>query len=160
MKEFKIILVLILSFNFSYGQSFGVSDIVEIDGITYFKKTSQPLNGRFIEYYEDGKNKGKEGYYKDGYLYGVWTWYYKDGKKKRESEYLNNKKNGKTTYWFKDGKIQSECNYLNDEFDGNATWYHPNGIKKKAAVYKNGTYVGGTVWDETGQMIENNFSGE
>ena len=44
---------------------------------------------------------------------GIGVWYYENGKKSRESEFLNNKLNGKSTLWNEAGEVKNESVYDN-----------------------------------------------
>lgn len=149
-----ILLLLFFAAIQSFSQDITPDLLTEIDKVVYLKTTSEAYTGNFIEYYPDSKLIGKSGNYIEGKMSGTWTWYYKDGKVKRESAYSNNNKNGLTTYWYKNGHKQSESFYKDDYIDGKAIWFHQNGIKKKEAVYSQGKFISGTEWDENGNVIK------
>lgn len=73
---------------------------------------------------------------------GQFTYYYENGEKSSEGEYVDGKKDGKWTYWYKDGQVKSEGTFEKDEEEGEWTRYHRNGALKYKRVYKDGSANG------------------
>ncbi|MEZ4951247.1 MAG: hypothetical protein R2784_17960 [Saprospiraceae bacterium] len=96
-------------------------------------KNGKPI-GTVKDYYITGELQW-EGYlsHVDRYdnakdiIEGRCIWYYKNGKKSRESNMVNNLQNGKTTYWHENGKKAREVDYVMGVL--NRVWvdYYENG---------------------------------
>ena len=67
------------------------------------------------------------------------TYWYPNGKKKREHKKIDGKFIGKVTEWFENGKKQSETNYKDGKIDGKQTFWNENGQKKSETNYKDST---------------------
>jgi len=84
--------------------------------------------------------------------------YYKNGNKKFEGEYLNDKKNGKGTEYDEYKNIKFIGNFLNNQKNGKGTEYYKNGNKKFEGEYLNNQKNGkGTEYYEDGYI---KFEGE
>lgn len=107
-------------------------------GEMYSNTTSRKGDATLTFFDEDG-NKTSEGYFtREGYRSGKTTFYYTNGKVKREEEYKNGNLNGVQTKYFKNGNISSTQNYTNDEADGYLLDYHSN-----KQLYEEGWMVNG-----------------
>jgi len=116
---------------------------------------------RLITFAEDGKPMGiVKGYYITGeiqwegkILYfdkhdnrndlsdGRCIWYYKNGKKSRESLFVDGKEEGLTINWYEGGEILREIEYKSGIFNGKYIIYYENGKIKFRAEYKDGKLV-------------------
>ena len=68
-----------------------------------------PITGVYTDYYDwENDQKEYEGYYKDGKLNGLSTWWYENGQKEREIRYEDGKQNGLCTWWCENGLIECE----------------------------------------------------
>ena len=68
-----------------------------------------PITGVCTDYYDwENDQKEYEGYYKDGKLNGLSTWWYENGQKEREIRYEDGKQNGLCTWWCENGLIECE----------------------------------------------------
>lgn len=70
---------------------------------------------------------------------GLSTWYYKNGKKSRQSTMKGDKEIGTTTYWYENGNIARTCVYNdNGELNGEYIDYYENGKLKFKGTFSNG----------------------
>lgn len=98
-----------------------------------FDENGKPL-GKVKDYYITGELQW-EGYfsYVDKYdsskdiNEGHSIWYYKNGKKSRESEMVNNLENGRTTYWYENGNKAREVDFKMGVPNGIWIDYYENG---------------------------------
>lgn len=93
-----------------------------------FLYQGEPYTGECYQNFPNGE-LGVKGRYVNGKKEGVWTWYYSNGNKKRESLYRNGLKSGKSNTWYISGKKRSEIIFNED-----------NNLKE-------------TRWDEKGKVI-------
>ena len=95
----------------------------------FFKKNKNIENDNgFNEIYNDSSGYYKlEGYKKDGYRYGLWKSYSKNGTLKKEENYKKGARHGESKTFGHFG-IMYEGNYKYGEKDGVWTWYagYPN----------------------------------
>ena len=116
--------------------------------------------------------------YKGKKQQGVSTWYFENGKKELEVNYLNDKPHGTATRWYQSGIRESmdtyvegkrtgpsrkwdtqgllieELNYLNDSLHGNYLLYYENGQVKIEGYYNMGLYDSTwTYFDITGMKV-------
>ena len=104
-------------------------DLIVKQGKLYFLD-SQLFNGEAYSKFDNGA-LGMKGVFKNGDREGLWTWWYSNGKKKRETTFKDGKKEGLTTYW------------------------HINGVKSKEIIYKSDKNVDQKLWDENGNRLPN-----
>lgn len=116
-------------------------------------------------YWENGKPKSVLS--KKGKHYnGISTWYYSDGIKQHECNYVNDTLQGPSTRWYNNGQISSvdnykdnrrhgkslnydfegrlisEANYIHDTLDGSYKEYYPTGQTKVEGNYFKGMFEG------------------
>ncbi len=134
-------------------------------------------DGLDSEFYPNGVKKGQITW-QDGHETGPVTYYYADGRKSYEANYIEGKKNGFSTVWYQngqkqwqtvfhegltngvwrewypDGKRKFEANYSDGKLEGLATWWHENGHIWQERSYQNGLLVKGSVreWDKVGRQ--------
>ncbi|MBN2668898.1 MAG: hypothetical protein JXR60_06700 [Bacteroidales bacterium] len=96
----------------------------------YDKQTGKLYSGVAYNKYDNGQI-GMKGNIKLGVFDGLWTWWYEDGAKKRE-----------TTY--KDGLKE-----------GYSYWWHKNGIKKAEIRFNGDKNIEQKRWDEKGNRLPN-----
>lgn len=114
-----------------------IDQLVDKDGVVYKKDASRPYTGRAYDLWSGGTLK-EERFYKRGHLNGVYTWYYENGEKSRQLNYLNGVKSGKETTWFQGGVLAGETPWKDDKENGRAVKYYENGQKKWEIIYQNG----------------------
>ena len=108
MKNHLIISLLLLSVLFCQ-KEYNANNLNEIDGVFYTKDTYKPYSGKVFSLYDNG-NKESEWTLKDGKLDGLYTLWYKSGKKWLQNTY---KDGGLVSQkcWAEDGN-ECECSDL------------------------------------------------
>lgn len=111
----------------------------------YYYRVVTPVGTKFLvkDYFYSNNQLQMEGHYsnkklKDETRQGLFVFYYKNGQKSSEGEYLDGKYDGKWTRWYKDGQVKSEGTYDKNQFIGDWSFYHRNGQVKFTLNYKNG----------------------
>jgi antitoxin component YwqK of YwqJK toxin-antitoxin module len=101
---------------------------------------------RLIVYYEDV----------DGFKEKVKVaTFYKDGMKRYEGEFVNDKRDGYWIYWYENGNKWSEGYFKEDLRDGFGTTWHKNGQKHYEGSYKDGIRDGvWTFWTPEGEVVK------
>jgi antitoxin component YwqK of YwqJK toxin-antitoxin module len=113
-----------------------------------------------------------------GRHHGTVTWWYRNGKKQFEAEYVSGEPEGRTVWYRETQKgapdsTEYEGFWTNGELtqattwdannvqtgqvvDGNGTltFHHPNGQKRMEEVYTSGKLTGNKFWDEEGKPVE------
>ncbi len=85
---------------------------------------------------------------------GHFTYYYENGQKKSEGEYIDDKLTGKWISWYENGAKETEKEYINDNLTGKWIKWHANGNIKCKAEYKNGKAITLTKeFDEDGNFL-------
>jgi antitoxin component YwqK of YwqJK toxin-antitoxin module len=92
--------------------------------------------------YDLNKNVTKKINYKNGKKDGKYLEYAYSKKlskniKVSEINYKNGKRDGKATWWYTNGKLKKESFYKNDKLNGTLTNYKNNGLKISEYIYKN-----------------------
>ena len=77
------------------------------------KSTGELYTGQAFGQYENGQ-VGMRGGIINGFFDGLWTWWYEDGSKKRETTFKNGVKNGYSYWWYKNGVKKSEIKFANN----------------------------------------------
>lgn len=80
-------------------------------------------DGKWTFYFPDGKNVSLELNYSNGVLNGKRINFYEDGKKKQEIDIKDGKMHGKFLEWDETGKKRLERNFKNGKPDGDPIWY-------------------------------------
>jgi len=81
---------------------------------------------------------------------GPFTWYDSSGLPFHESEYLDNKINGKDTRYYKGGKLELTGSYVNGKKHGAFTGYYPSGKISGKAQFLDDKQVSGNFYREDG----------
>lgn len=79
----------------------------------------EPLNGRVVKRYENGK-KEMVAHYRNGKKHGRFKYWFDTGQIKQKSCYKNDQLQGKYTTWYKNGNLNEKKNYSDGKLDG---WY-------------------------------------
>ncbi len=109
------------------------------------------LEGLSIYWYENGQKRA-EGQFIKGKAEGLYTGWHENGQKFFEGQYKNGKKEGLWTWWHENGQKMTEERHKNTKREGVWTDWHENGQKKSEEQYKNGEREGvWTEWHENGQ---------
>lgn len=86
---------------------------------------------------------------------GLWTWYYPDGGKLLEGEFVANRPTGLHTWWYANGQKKTEGEFEGGQEVGRWCWWHTNGLKQMEGDYAAGAQTGRwTRWNELGKVIE------
>ncbi len=119
-------------------------------------------HGRHTWWWEDGI-KSREENYVYGLLHGKVVEWYRSGNINYENNYIDGEKNGLSKGWYEDGQLRVELNYLNGNRHGQGIWWDENGNKSLEAFYQNDKEHGLSTWYyENGNkrqegMFENGF---
>ena len=90
---------------------------------------------------------------KDGKLHGLSTWWYENGKKSGEANYVDGKAHGLETWWYENGQKSSETNYVDGKRHGTDTRWFDNGQKGRESNLKDSRRHGlETEWDKEGNV--------
>lgn len=100
------------------------------------------LEGVSKVYFAETGKVVRERSYKAGKLNGVSKEYFIDGTKKSETNYVNDKMEGKATWFNSEGRPSVIGLYKNDFKDGTWVYYNADGSEKMRQVYKNGKLQG------------------
>ena len=119
----------------------------------FIKKSSTLDSGRqkrlMFKPIKDGQ---KTIYYLNGALYGqgeirnkkeigFWVYWYENGKKAREGNFLEGKREGMHAYWYANGNLRGTGHFKNDRYDGKWTMYNEDGSQAIEQIYKNGELI-------------------
>jgi antitoxin component YwqK of YwqJK toxin-antitoxin module len=85
--------------------------------------------------------------------------YHSNGQKRSEGSYKEGQRDGVWTFWFEDGSKWAEGNYVIGIEQGTKTSWHPNGQKHFQGQMKDGERIGNWIfWDEEGNVkLEMNY---
>ena len=87
---------------------------------------------------------------------GKWEYWYEDGGKRCEAEYVDDKPIGRHTWWYRNGQKESEGEFVDGLAQGTWMYWHDNGQKAAQGDYFNGNKVGRWVrWGDDGKVVEN-----
>jgi len=112
---------------------FYISNKIQMTG-TYKSKKLEVKHGHFIYYYENGK-KSSEGNYVDDKSEGIWSVWYDNGQKKSEGAYNDNSAEGIWQYWYETGEKKSEGKCLNDRKAGVWSYWYESGELESTETY-------------------------
>lgn len=114
-------------------------------------------HGKWEFWYENGQ-KAWEQNYVDGKKDGSFIWYFDDGKKKKEEEWKDDLKNGASKEYYPDEVVKKEVNYKNGIMDGKFILYYENGQTNYEGNFKDGKEDGEIVtYYPKGQMSSQRF---
>lgn len=136
MKQNAVILFLLILPLYTVAQS-NVSDkIIKKEGLYYLNDGL--CTGVYLSHYTNGVVASKEGYFK-GHPNGLWTWWWKNGQKKKEENYIYKNgcsyRDGFVYQWYENGKLMQKETYKDGLRHGK--WYK---YDKGGAVILKGTY--------------------
>ena len=106
---------------------------------TYKTKSFNVKQGHYVYYYENG-NKESEGNYIDDKRDGVWLFWFENGRKMSNGVFRNDSKEHKWVYWFDNGKENSEGSYLEGVREGLWVYWFETGDKKSEGRYIHDNY--------------------
>jgi len=107
------------------------------------------LKFRRSDHYDNGQQK-YQGAFRENKKHGKWTYWYCNGVKEREEEYVNGIADGKWQYWDGRGKKCGEATFKDGT--GMRTEWYENGNKEREERFKNGKKDGKWIyWFENGK---------
>ena len=80
--------------------------------------------------------------YKDGKWDGPCVFWFENGLKMHQGNYLNGREHGEWRFWRMDGTNSQVQTFDNGEKDGPYVWWHPNGKKGVEGTFKRGARDG------------------
>jgi antitoxin component YwqK of YwqJK toxin-antitoxin module len=126
-------------------------DNVFSDGIHFFESIKRSFycdscglkngTGHWIYWYSDGQ-KEREGDYLENMWDGHWIDWYQNGRKESDGVCVNGRRVGHWTEWHENGKKRSEKEYLNGEPSGHWIEWYEDGQKSCEGNYLDGYVVG------------------
>ena len=97
-------------------------------------------NGKFTDYFKDGKIRGI-GNYKDDERHGICKYFYRNGNLQEEVPYKKGKVTGIGKSYYSNGNIHHICEYKNGKRNGYSVCYDKKGNIMQKVLYKNGLVV-------------------
>ena len=137
-----------------------------------------PFNGTVLEFWDKDRTKKKrEEPVVIGKHEGTVIWWYENGQKQFEAEYLKGIPQGRTAWYREDGSLEYEGFWQDDNgtpklerattwdatdaqsgqvIAGNGTlvYFHPNGQKRLEETFTNGLLTVSSFWDDMGEPVE------
>ena len=123
-----------------------------VNGKIYFKNNGNNIflgdinggkkNGEWLELYSNGNRKGQF-IYKNGFLNGPYTLWYKNDIKGEYGFYKNDKKDRLIIKWDQQGKKYSSVTFKDGLYHGKIIFYKPNGDVKYESIYHEGKCLEG-----------------
>lgn len=90
----------------------------------------------------------------NGWENGKWAYYYQNGKKKAEGNYINGKKTGKWTFFYINGRVEQTGSYSAGKLSGFWRWYYKTGELLKEEYYIYGRSDGESIeYSVLGEII-------
>ena len=168
MKNYLIILLLLIfgitGTYYNPPKSIKYGLLIDKDGLKYDPNTKQLYTGKTLydlkkeinHWFPEIREGIFEGYYKDGLKDGLWTYWYKNGVKKREGTFKDGLKDGLWTYRYKNGYKRCDGTFKDGKEDGIWTYWKkfPIEQKKGELTFKNGEKVSEKCWDKEGNEYE------
>lgn len=140
MKKLIITFFTLLLTLWSFGQT-NINDLERIDGLWTKKGEKTFYTGPFIEYFDNGKIKGK-GEFKEGLVHGLRIVYYENGNKSLERNYSNGINDGASIEYYPSGQIKQEVNFKNGKEEGTLKAFYENGQVQAILTLSNGVQQG------------------
>ncbi|HIB53097.1 MAG TPA: hypothetical protein EYO48_08255, partial [Candidatus Marinimicrobia bacterium] len=141
-------------------------------GLVYVLGRENPYTGVVGDFY-DNRNPKIKGRYKDGFMSGIWTYYYPDGITKAKGRFLRgdggnispilgipqNGRNGKWIIYYPGRKVNAKYQYVNGKFDKERMEWYENGQKKRHYFYNEGKrdQTWSAWWSNGNRKIEGNY---
>jgi len=142
--------------------------------LTLQLEAGTPFTGMVVEFWDEKRTqKKREEPVQVGKHNGTVTWWYENGKKQFEAEYLKGVPQGRTAWSREDGSLEYEGFWENDKLLRATTWdaadqktgevtagngtlvyFHSNGQKRLEEAFANGDLDATKWWDEEGKEVE------
>ena len=104
-----------------------VNELIEKDGLSYFKDENKPYTGKFYYIFNDGRSEGNM---KNGKLHGLYKTYYKNGNKRDEQNYKNGSIYGLQTGWYENGQKRVKLKFDDDGIISTREWNEDGSVKE------------------------------
>jgi len=109
------------------------------------------FNGNLTWWYENGQ-KELEGNYVESLRHGVHRAWHDNGQLMSQGESIHGQRQGSWYWWHDNGQLAEETVYIDDEPLKKSTFWYPSGAKKLTTSYRDGLEHGTqTTWFENGQ---------
>lgn len=137
-----------------------------------------PFNGTVLEFWDKDRTKKKrEEPVVIGKHEGTVIWWYENGQKQFEAEYLKGIPQGRTAWYREDGSLEYEGFWQDDKGtpklerattwdatdsqsgqvtagNGTLVYFHPNGQKRLEETFTKGLLSASSFWDDMGEPVE------
>ena len=113
-----------------------ISDKIQMTGAFKSKKFNT-RQGHFIYFYENGR-KEMEGEFVKNKNEGKWVFWYENGQKKSEGIFRNNVRQGQWTYWHENGSIKSKGAFVDDYSEGKWEYWFDTDEKQSEGKFHHG----------------------
>ena len=149
MKQ-KLIIIFLLALTVGLSQNeYDLESLMYKDGIFLNKSDEASVNGSIYQIF--GDQKFVLGLVVNGRKEGLWTFWYKNGRKREEGIFKEGKEVGVWKRWHDNGKMKSKRTIKFGKGEGLWTWWYYNGKKESKGTFKNGKKEGKwTFWYENG----------
>lgn len=131
-------------------RDFYKSDKLQMTG-SYKSKKFTTKQGRFVYYYENG-NKQSEGDYVNDKREGRWVFWFENGNKKSEGRVVAENLDGSWVYWYESGEKKAEGNYIRSNKDGDWQYWYKNGRLESIEKHKAGLISSTEVYYKNGTL--------
>lgn len=127
-----------------------VSDTLQMTG-TFKSKKLTVREGHFVYYYENGKKQSEGDYINDKHS-GPWTYWYENGQKKSEGNCTAGNLEGIWTYYFESGEKKSEGKFIRNNRDGTWNFWYKSGKPEAVETYKVGFVTSSKLYYKNGNL--------
>lgn len=87
---------------------------------------------------------------------GKWQFWYEDGEKRYDAEYLDDKPVGQHVWWHANGQKETEGRYEDGEPVGQWQYWHDSGLLSAQGEFVHGKKAGRWLrWNEDGRLVDN-----
>lgn len=126
---------------------------VQMTGV-YKSKKLKKKNGLFTYFYPNGQKKTQKNFLKDKMVGASTSWYESGNIEQKGSYDRKGNKTGDWKFWYENGNIDSEGGYQKDERVNSWKWYFENGQLSADESYTDGELVDFQFWNEDGSRVE------
>lgn len=121
-------------FTYSYFDSGEIQSLGKVDNENYYEGDCY--------YYGKYGNLRTIGSYENHERAGHWEWYYENGQKEEEANYINGDLNANYIKYTPEGIITSKANYLNNLYNGDLFKFNQRGVITEHSLYINDSLNG------------------
>lgn len=131
-----------------------ITDLVEKEGLVYYKNSTEPFTGKAFLYRQNGE-KSMESEYINGVSNGIEIIWNNNEKMFMLSTIKDGKLNGEWKEFYPDGTLKSLVHYKDDYMYGHCERYYENGQKMEEGEYEHCKETGMWIyWYENGNKKE------